>query len=160
MTEIPTVQLLATFGKTLEELRRRKICRTENIPTGDFAEHLACRAFSLTPAANSTKGYDATDAEGNRIQIKGRRITEHNSSTQLSALRELETVSFDFLIVILFDPAYRVTKAYRFTIGSCRELGRFVARTNSHTVFANRTMIEHADTVDITSRILEAYHSC
>jgi len=157
MTEIPTAQLLATFGKTLEELRRRGVARSENIPTGDFAEYLACRAFSLKPAANSTKGYDATDAEGNRIQIKGRRITAYNSSTQLSALRDLGTDSFDFLIVILFNAAYRATAAYRFTIASCREVGQYVPRTNSHTVFANRTMISHSDTIDITSKIVAAY---
>lgn len=159
MTNAPTANLLSTFGQILAELRRRGISRSENIPTGDFAEYLAREALSLTPAPNSTKGYDATDSQGRRYQIKGRRITPYNASTQLSALRELESDSFDFLVVILFDSSYRVTSAYQFSIQSCRELGRYVSRTNSHTVFANRSMINHSDTVDITIKIQSAYHN-
>ena len=159
MEDIPTSKLLQDFGGILVELRRRGICRSENIPTGDLAEHLACKALELTIAAKSAKGFDALDSAGARYQIKGRRITPWNPSTQLSAVRDLPSGPFDFLIAVLFDQEFRLTAAYRFTFAACHQAARFVDRTNSYTLFANNSLIMHPDTLDLTTVIRSAYEN-
>lgn len=158
MKNLPTDELLRNFGAILGELRRRGICRTENLPTGDFAEHLACRALDLEQAPKSAKGFDAVASDGRRYQIKGRRITEWNPSTQLSAIRDLPEEPFDFLIAILFDQEFQITGAYQFTLAACQESARSVARTNSYIVFANAGLIGHPDTVDLTAAVRREYN--
>lgn len=81
-------ELLETHTAVLNELRDREILRTANNPTGDYAEWLFCEAFGWDQAANSVKGFDATDAEGIRYQIKGRGCT---SSTHQGNCRPFET---------------------------------------------------------------------
>jgi hypothetical protein len=159
MEEVPTNKLLQDFGAILVELRRRGICRSENIPTGDLAEYLACKALGLTIAAKSAKGFDAVDSAGARYQIKGRRITPYNPSTQLSAIRDLPGGPFDFLIAVLFDQEFRLTAAYRFSFAACQRAARFVDRTNSYTLFANSSLIMHPDTLDLTSEIRRTYEN-
>jgi hypothetical protein len=159
MKETSTAKLLQDFGSILIELRRRGICRSENIPTGDLAEYLACKALGLSIAAKSAKGFDAVDAGGRRYQIKGRRITPWNPSTQLSAVRDLHEAPFDFLIAVLFDQEFRLTAAYRFSGPACQQSARLVARTNSYTIFANQSLILHPDSVDLTLELQRAYES-
>jgi hypothetical protein len=159
MEEIPTSKLLQDFGGILVELRRRGICRSENIPTGDLAEYLACKALGLTIAAKSAKGFDALDSAGARYQIKGRRITPWNPSMQLSAVRDLPSGPFDFLIAVLFDQEFRLTGAYRFSLDVCQGSARFVERTNSYTLFANNSLIAHPSTLDLTSVFQRAYEN-
>lgn len=157
MKDIPTVELLRGFGATLSELRRRGICRSENIPTGDLAEYLVCKALKLQQTPNSEKGFDAIDAAGMRYQIKGRRITSWNSSTQLSAVRELDSSPFDWLVAVLFDEEFQVTAAYQISHSACLEVARYVERTNSFTILVNPPFIKHTDTVDLTEAVIEAY---
>ncbi|MBF0664111.1 MAG: hypothetical protein IR159_00960 [Brevundimonas sp.] len=95
----------------MEELRRREVVRTSNSPVGDYAELLFSTAFGWDLANNSAAGHDATDAEGLRYQIKGRRLTSHNGSRQLSFLRRLPEKKFDHLAAVLFDARYRVKRA-------------------------------------------------
>ncbi|MGF6313476.1 hypothetical protein ABIB82_007850 [Bradyrhizobium sp. i1.8.4] len=78
-----------------EELRRRGVIRSSNNPVGDLAEHLFCRAFGWKQAPNSMRDADATDGAEVRYQIKGRRLTSHNRSRQLGALRDLPAQGFD-----------------------------------------------------------------
>ena len=47
------------------------MARSANNPTGSLAEFLFCRAFSWQQASNLEKGFDASDGDGKRYQIKG-----------------------------------------------------------------------------------------
>lgn len=104
-------QLLKLHGDVLDELRRREIVRSSNNPASDFAELLFCRAFGWKREGNSASGHDATDGEGRRYQIKARRLTAHNTSRQLSAIRKLPDRPFDALAGVLFDSAYALLRA-------------------------------------------------
>lgn len=159
MQNIKTHALLSNLGMILEELRHRGICRSENIPTGDLAEYLACKALDLKLATNSTKGYDALDAEGRRYQIKGRRLTPRNPSRQLSAIRELNSGHFDFVVAVLFDAQFQIEAAYRFTATGCRASAKFVERTNSYRLIANDSITRRPDTLDISDLLRKAYES-
>ena len=89
LSKLKSSELLALHADLSDELRQRKLVRTSNNPVGDYAEYLFCKAFDWEQAPNSQRSYDATDIKGTRYQIKSRRLTQHNTSRQLSALRDL-----------------------------------------------------------------------
>lgn len=62
-------ELLQCYVDTIAELKIRKIVRTGNNPTGDYAEWLVAKKLNLTLETNSKAGYDAVDAQGTRYQI-------------------------------------------------------------------------------------------
>jgi hypothetical protein len=104
-------ELLSDYGAILDELRRREIVRSSNSPLSDYAELLFCKAFAWSRENNSAAGHDATDGAGIRYQIKGRRLTRHNASRQMSAIRNLDNTPFDHLAGVLVDEAFQVIRA-------------------------------------------------
>ena len=69
------------------------------------------RAFGWKLQNNSSSGYDATDANGIRYQIKCRRITPRNPSRQLSFIRNLPDIPFDILAGVLLNENFKVLRA-------------------------------------------------
>jgi hypothetical protein len=124
-------QLLAEYGGILDELRRREIVRTTNNPLSDYAELLFCSAFNWTRASKSSSGHDATDTQGVRYQIKGRRLAPLNASRQMSAIRNLEKTPFDHLAGLLVDKSLRVIRAAIVPIDIVRAQSKHQAHTNS-----------------------------
>lgn len=124
-------RLLSNYAAILDELRRREVVRTANNPLSDFAELLFCRAFGWTIAGNSAAGYDAKDAAGIRFQIKARRITVHNGSRQMSAIRSLDKDPFDQLAGVLMDSEFRVMRAVLIPVDIVRARSKHVVHTNS-----------------------------
>jgi len=103
--------LLSLHSSALDELRHRKVIRSSNNPIGDYAELLFQKALGLQLAAKSTKGHDAIDQLQRRYEIKGRRLSKHNRSRQLSPLRCLDQKHFDFLAGVLFAEDFSVMRA-------------------------------------------------
>jgi hypothetical protein len=149
-------ELLALHAGISEELRRRGVTRSSNNPVGDFAEHLFCRAFGWTQAPNSMRDADATDCAGIRYQIKGRRLTTHNDSRQLGALRDLPLKGFDVLAAVLFKQDYRVMRAALIPHSVVNSLATRVERTNSWR-FILRDAVWAIDSVkDVTAELRKA----
>ena len=111
LRSLSPASLLALYGRVLSELKMRKVTRSTNNPAADVAEFLAVDALALTLAPKSTKGYDATDAAGRRYEIKGRRVTAHNKSRQLSPFRGLTKNQFDYCVGVLFKEDFTVLRA-------------------------------------------------
>ena len=141
-------ELLQTHSNTMVELRERGILRSANNPTGDYAEWLFCSAFSWEQAANSVKGYDARDAEGTRFQIKGRRLHQHNTSRQLSAIRDL--AGFDVLAGVLLDAEFGVARAALIPSSVVRDRSTFTKHTNSHRFLLRDDIWDAAGVKDVT----------
>ena|SRR2546426_1312199 len=114
-SELSDAQMLTTYADLMEELRSRGICRSSNNPVADYTEGLVAARLHLELRGKSASGYDAVDAAGKRYQIKGRRLTPHNQSTQLSALRNLKDGPFDFLVAVIYNPDFTVARM----VGSC-----------------------------------------
>ena len=146
-----TAELLAMHAAIMEELRGRNVLRSANSPTGDLAEYLFCAAFGWQQAANSVKGFDATDGDGIRYQIKGRRIHQRNKSRQLSAIRDLN--GFDILAVVLFDDNYNIVRAALIPAAAVTEGSVYIAHTNSHKFLARDSIWYVADVTDVTERL-------
>ncbi|WP_258599834.1 hypothetical protein [Mesorhizobium sp. AR10] len=97
LTDAPVSALLELHGDLLAELRRRKIVRSANNPTGDYGELLFSRAFGWTLNSNSSADADAIDTEGVRYQIKCRKLETLGGSRQLGFIRRLPDRPFDRL---------------------------------------------------------------
>ena len=132
LSELTPPQLLALHARLCDELRARGVSRSSNNPTGDLAEYLFCKAFGWTQAGNSHANVDAVDSNGVRYQIKGRRLTRHNKSRQMSAIRDLGGTHFDYLAGVLFNEDYTVMRAALIPHAVAMSKSKFVEHTNSH----------------------------
>lgn len=149
-----TSSILSLYTAVIRELRNREVLRSENVPTGDLAEYLFCKAFHWEQARNSVKAYDATGIDGQRYQIKGRRITAKNKSRQLSSIRDFE--GFDVLAVVLFDEEFGVWKAALIPSYMVRELSKYVRHTNSFRFMASDPNLRLNGVTDVTAKLAEA----
>lgn len=145
-----TRQLLQYYGQILDELRSRKIVRTSNSPVGDYAEWLVANRLGLTLATNSTSGYDAVDQSGVKYQIKCRRLTQHNSSRQLSAIRNLNNHDFDYLIAVLFNEKYEVKQVVKIPHEIIGKYASFRKHVNAHILILRENILNDPMIEDLT----------
>ena len=143
-------ELLQLYVQLMEELRRRKVLRSSNNPVADYTEHLVSAKLGLTLISNSSAGFDATDGAGAKYQIKGRRLTLHNSSTELSAIRNLASRPFDFLVAVVYHPDFRVSYAAKVPVDVVLELSKYTKHTNAHRFLMRRAVLEHPKVVDVS----------
>ena len=123
-------ELLKLYTELMEELRSRGTVRSSNGPGADVAEGLVAKALSLTLNTASTAGYDGIDPRGRKIEIKCRRLTRHNESRQLSAIRNLDRAHFDLLAGVLFNEDFSVMKAALIPFEVVKQHAVFVKHTN------------------------------
>lgn len=147
--------LLALYVSIMEELRRRNVLRSENIPTGDLAEYLFCQTFGWTQGRNSQKGFDAESEDGTRYQIKGRRLNIRNPSRQVSQIRDIDR--FDFLAAVLFDHDYQVQRAALIPAQIVKDSAIYVTRTNSYRFMLQDGVWDMAGVRDVTEQIAETF---
>jgi len=145
--------LLKLHAQVLEELRRRGIMRSSNNPVADYTEHLVTTKLGLTLRHNSAAGHDAVDNKGRRYQIKGRRLTPENASTELSAIRNLPGKPFDFLIGVVYRPDFTVDYAAQVPYEVVVELAKYSKHTNAYRFLMRRSIIVDARVTDVTDRL-------
>lgn len=150
MTETELLQLQASV---IDELKTRGVVRTKNNPLGDYTEWLVAKALDLKLATNSAAGYDATDAEGVRYQIKARRITPENQSRQLSAIRKLDQNDFDLLAAVVFDEEYSIIDAVIIPHELVGEYASYRKHVNAHILHVRGAILEDPRARDFRDRI-------
>jgi hypothetical protein len=153
LSSLAVPELLTLHSRIAEELRARGITRSANSPAGDLAEYLFCKAFGWNQATNSVAHIDAIGQDGCRYQIKARRMTRHNKSRQLSALRNLDGGHFDFLAGILFAEDYRVFRAAIIPHAVVLARASFVERTNSHRFLLHDDVWDAPGVRDVTTEM-------
>lgn len=104
-------QMMQLQTQLQDELAARKIVLNPSQPVGDYAIHLACTAFDLRREPPATSGYDASNSENLRYQIKYRRLSGPQDTRQLNAIKGVEQRKFDFLIGVLFNPDMTILRA-------------------------------------------------
>lgn len=107
---VSTLELLRDYARSIDALRDRGVVRTRNV-VGCYAEHLFSIALGWTLENTATRGFDARGPDGRRYQIKARRITRLNKSTQLGDLPPDERLEFDALAAIVFAEDFSVLRA-------------------------------------------------
>jgi len=146
-------ELLRLYAAVMRELRNREVIRSTNNPVADVAELLASRAFKLTLETKSTAGFDGVARDGTRYQIKGRRRTPDNRSTQLSAIRNLHGNKFKYLLAILFDEQFNVERALRIPRDVVRRYARYSKHVNGHILTLRAVVFDDERTKDVTARV-------
>lgn len=112
-------ELLGLYAALLREMRERRMIRTANAIPGDLGERFVKGTLGLKLAPNSIKGYDATDGNGMKYQIKTRRITPTNPSRQLGGFRDISSRLFDYCIVVILQEDFRPTELSRTLRSHC-----------------------------------------
>jgi hypothetical protein len=150
-------ELLRSYAEIIQELTKREICRSTNNPVADIAELIVVRALGLTQAKRSMKGYDAVDAAGKRYEIKGRRITAHNGSRMLSAIRDCESAHFDYLAGVLFNEDFSLRGACLVPFNIVLDRSTYRKHTNAH-IFELKDELWHmTGVVDVTCQVASAF---
>ena len=141
LTELNPKQLLQLQADATNELRRRDIVRTQSNPLGDYTEWLVAKNLNLDLANNSKAGYDAIDVNGVKIQIKGRRVTPKNKSTQLSAIHNLQGKDFDDLIAVIYDESFNIIEAVSIPHIVVAEYATYREHVNAHILFIKEPVL-------------------
>jgi hypothetical protein len=158
LSNLSVRELLALNAAATTELRARAVVRTGNNPVGDYTEWLVAKALGLTLAANSASGYDAISPTGVRFQIKGRRVTERNRSRQLSAVRNLASCDFEFLVAVVFDEAFELLEAVMVPHSAVLDHAAYRSHVNAHILHANAKLVADSRVKSIRSD-LELVHA-
>ena len=153
LSELTIAELLATHSAVMDELQHRKVIRSKNNPTGDYGEWLVSTRLGLSLETNSAKGFDATDSQGMRYQIKSRRVTPANKSTQLGVIRNLEGKDFDFLLAVIFDENWQVLYAAKIPHQTVFSLATFRSHVNGHTMHLRPVMFENQSVEDVSHEL-------
>ena len=156
LTQRSTRELFKLFVAALAELKDRGVTRSTNNPIADYAELLFEVALGLKRTPKSTKGHDAIDSNGLKYEIKGRRVTAHNSSRQLSSLRALDQKHFDFLGGILFGDDFSVLRACVVPHDQVLKNSTFSTHTNSSIFHLRDSIWMLPGVVDVTTKLQEA----
>jgi len=153
LIDMSTSQLLRLYSDLLKELANRDIVRSTNNPVAGVAEYLVVNALGLKRAAQSTKGYNATDDQDLKYEIKSRRLTRHNPSRLLSAIRECEAAHFDFLAGVLFNEDFSLYKACVIPHRVVLRQAIFRKHVNAHLLDLEDAIWSHEGVVDITDKL-------
>ena len=146
--------LLRLYASVVRTLKKRGVTRSANNPVGDYAEKLVAEGLNLELVAKSNAGYDALDrASGARYEVKARRLTPENASTQLSAIRNLDRAPFDFLVGVVFNDDFSLAYAALLSRGAVGDLAKYVRHTNSHKLMLSKSVYSHPGVEDVTAAI-------
>lgn len=157
MNQASIRELLASYASVMEQLRERGVVRSSNNPVADYCESLVVRALGLKRSVASTKGCDAVDTmTEERYEIKGRRITKHNPSTQLSVIRDIESCHFDYLAGVLFDEDFTVARACRIPRETVEKLAVPREHVNGRILLLRPSVWDQPGVRDITAELMKA----
>lgn len=152
-------ELLATYSGVMRALRKQGVVRSSNNPVADLAEAIGCKAFDLTIADKSAKGYDGVCGKGKRWQIKSRRQTRDNPSSQLGVLRDLESRHFDYVLAICLDEHFAIRSAYKIPHEAVASHAKFRAHQRGHILHLNAAVRADKRVENVTSIVAAAAKS-
>lgn len=137
----------------IEELIRRRVLRSRNSPSGDYAEYLIARYFKVVLPPPGRKTWDLVDSEERRIQVKARvQRTLTPSERELGIFRSWD---FDVLAVVLFNSNLEVSKATLLPKDVIFEGRVATAWARGDKIFATDELLSLPDATDITARLQE-----
>ena len=147
LNEMSEIELLQTHGAVIEELLCREIVKTRNNPIGDYTEWLVCNRMGWKMADKNQKGFDATDKDGKRYQIKGGR--KGDGIVPFSPIRNLEQEAFHSVIVVAFKDDYSIRFAAKIPHELVPRLANINKSVNGFVLRLNEKKIEHDGVVNI-----------
>ena len=105
-------ELLEDWAAIMRELKVRDVLRTNNLPTGDFAEVIVAVHFGGTRGGSSQTGWDVIASDGERLQVKG---TRHLGTGVCGAsITPIRDTAYDSVVVVVFDEDFVVIEGLKF----------------------------------------------
>lgn len=144
-------RIMRLYREILTELRERGVIRTNNPPTGEYAEHLVRKLTRGTLAKNpSQKGWDVASATGETLQVKSRVVVNPSlrGERQLSPFRSW---GFDAAVIVLFDQSFGIFRATWIDKASLQAAARRTEYVSADRVLAVDALLEGG--IDVTSRL-------
>lgn len=126
-------ELLGLWSALMSELRERGVIRSGNNPIGDYCEFLVAAHYQVEPEAGSTAGHDLVTADGVRVQVKARRLTQDGKlPPHYSTMRNLdsEPPPFDVLVALILNLDFSVRDAWEVSIDAVRRHACYRAHVN------------------------------
>lgn len=151
LPDVPPRDLLAGYEVLLRELRRREVVRTNDAPSGQYAEWLAHRAFGGVLAPNSVKSYDLTTEDGRRLQVKARVVRDPSRRSGERQLSPFRSFDFDEALILLFDTNYMVSRAALLKAATVLDHCRESRHVNGHVLIARDSVLDLG--VDVTDAL-------
>jgi hypothetical protein len=150
-------ELLSLYADVLEALRSGGCVRSANNPVADYAELLVARAFDLAVETKSNKGFDALEPiTRERYEVKARRIATHSKPTRFSPCRDFGQHHFDYLVALLFEEDFSVSRAIRLSWEQVERISKYNAHLNGNVVFINDALWRGEGHEDVTERLQAA----
>lgn len=119
-----TSQLLGDWAAIMRELAARDVIRTNNNPLGDIAELVVASHFGGERGTFSQAGWDVITPTGEKAQVKSLREVPGKRRSNFSPISDPD---YDFVVLVIFDEDFRITKALRLD----RDLVEKLFTTNS-----------------------------
>jgi len=141
-------ELLGLYAEVLREMKERGMIRTANAIPGDLGERFVKCRLGLDLVPNSIKGYDATDGNGTKYQIKTRRITPTNPSRQLGGFRDLSSMLFDYCIVVILQEDFTPTELWRVPYQVIAKYAKDTTRGFQRIVFSG-AILQESETLSL-----------
>lgn len=151
LNQMSELELLRTTEAIIDELCRRGIVTNRNKPIGDYTEWLVCKRMCLDKAKNNQSGFDATDKDGYRYQIKGRR--QERGVVQFSPVRDIdEKQDFDFVIAVAFNGDYSIRFAVKIPYQAVRKFAKYSKHIRGHILSLSDKISAENGVTDIRRR--------
>ena len=109
LTEDDALAVLVRLARSYKARFRRRLPLTEEI-----GELYACHRFNLVREPPGTKGFDARDADGLRVQIKSRAPSGLTGAVNRSGrINRFHNWDFDYALLTLLDGDYELEGIWR-----------------------------------------------
>ncbi len=104
-------------------LAYKKLTNRELNVADEIGKVLISNGLGLYLLKNSKyKGYSAIDSNGNKVQIKTEKITDFKTFDSNIVIESLYKENFDYLIFVLLDKDYNISKTHTITYHKIIEL--------------------------------------
>lgn len=155
-SSLTNAQLFEQYATAMRELRVRDVLRTNNQPSGDYAEWLAHRALGGVLAPPAEKSFDLTMDDGALVQVKARTVSPKVKPGQLQT-SVFRSWDFDMAVFVQFAEAdYRVVRAALVPKEQVRESAMWSEHQNGWRVIMRPQLLSAPGSKDLTASFIAA----
>ncbi len=145
LSKFSNEEIIDFYPEIINQLKKRKVIQSKNL-VGDLGEYLAISHYcntsglpNLQRAPPSTKNIDAISRDGERYSIKSSTTTATSVFWGLNppASGKKDTQKFEYVIVVVFDENYRISKIIEINWEQFLKLKRWHSRMNAWSLPVN-----------------------
>lgn len=127
-------------------LEAKQLGLTSSNLLGEYTEKLCASTLGLELQSGNMQGYDALDASGKRVQIKGRRISKGN----VAKLTTLWNLDFDYIVAVIYNSDGSLKFVQKITVEAVERDFQIDKRKNCRRVIARLSDMNRDGYEDLT----------